>query len=56
MKIYLKKLAEMDDNITLADLVQVICTDIMNDIYKENFSAIKNTKFDKIGELKKKYF
>ena len=41
----------MDDNITLADLVHVICTDIMNDIYKEYFSVIKNTKVDNIGEL-----
>ena len=35
MKIYLKKLKEMDDNITTADLLHVICTDIMNDISKE---------------------
>ena len=41
----------MDDNITLADLVHVICTDIVNDIYKEYFSVIKNTKVDNIGEL-----
>ena len=40
MKIYLKKLKEMDDNITLADLLQAICTDIMNDKYKEYFNVI----------------
>ena len=42
----------MDDNITLADLLHVICTDIMNDNYKEYFNVIKNTKSDNIGELK----
>ena len=35
MKIYSKKLKEMDDNITTADLLHVMCTDIMNDISKE---------------------
>ena len=50
MRIHLKKLKEMDDNITLADLLHVICTDIMNDNYKEYFSVIKNTKVDNIGE------
>ena len=50
MKIYLNKLKEMDDNITLADVLHVICTDIMNDNYKEYFSVIKNTKVDNIGE------
>ena len=43
MKMYLKKLKEMDDNITTADLLHVICTDIMNDISKEYFNVIKNT-------------
>ena len=56
MKIYLKTLKEMDNNITLADLVHVICTDIINDFYREYFNVIKNTKVDNIGELKKKYF
>ena len=41
----------MDDNITLTDLLHVICTDIMNDNYKEHFNVITN-----IGELKKEYF
>ena len=40
MKIHLKKLKEMDDNITLADLLHAICTDIMNDKYKEYFNVI----------------
>ena len=38
MKIYLKKLKEMDDNITLADLLHVICADITNDNYQEYFN------------------
>ena len=41
MKIYVKKLKEMDDNITLADLLHVICTDIMNDNYKNYLNMIK---------------
>lgn len=56
MKIYLKNLKEMDDNITLVDLLHVICTDITNDNYKEYFNVIKNTEVDSIGDLKKEYF
>ena len=56
IKIYLKKLKEIDENITLVDLLHVICTEIMNDNYKEYFNVIKNTKVDNIGELKKDYF
>ena len=41
MKIYVKKLKEMDDNITLADLLHAVCTDIMNDKYKNYFNKIK---------------
>ena len=41
MKIYVKKLKEMDDNITLADLLHAICTDIMNDSYKKYLNVIK---------------
>ena len=41
MKIYVKKLKEMDDNITLADLLHAICTDIMNGNYKKYFNVIK---------------
>ena len=41
MKIYVKKLKEMDDNITLADLLHSICTDIMNDSYKKYLNVIK---------------
>ena len=42
MKIYVKKLKEtMDNNITLADLLHVICTDIMNDNYKKYFNVSK---------------
>ena len=49
MKIYVKTLKEtMDNNITLADLLHVICTDIMNDDYKKYFNVSKNT-----GELEK---
>ena len=49
MKIYVKTLKEtMDNNITLADLLHVICTDIMNDNYKKYFNVSKNT-----GELEK---
>lgn len=55
MIIYLKKLKEMDD-ITLADLLHVICTDIMNENYKEYFNVIKNAKVNNISELKKEYF
>ena len=34
MKIYVKKLKEtMDNNITLADLLHAICTDIVNENY-----------------------
>ena len=46
----------MDDNITLADLLHVICTDIMNENYKEYFNVIKNAKVNNISELKKEYF
>lgn len=46
----------MDDNITLANLLHVNCTDIMNDNYKAYFNVIKNTKVDNIGDLKKEYF
>ena len=56
MKIYFKKLKEMDENITFVDLVHVICTDIMNYNYKEYFKVIKNTKVDNISELKKDTF
>ena len=31
MKIYLKKVKEMDEDITLDDLLQVICADTTND-------------------------
>ena len=49
MKIYVKKLKEtMVNNITLADLLHAICTDIMNDNYKKYFNVSKNT-----DELKK---
>ena len=49
MKIYVKKLKEtMVNNITLADLLHAICTDIMNDNYKKYFNVSKNT-----GELEK---
>ena len=41
IKIYEKKLGEMDDNITLADLLHAICPDIMNDNYKKYFNVIK---------------
>ena len=44
MKIYVKKLKEireMDDNITLADLLHAICTDIMNDSYKKYLNVIQ---------------
>ena len=41
MKIYVKKLKEMDHNITLADLLHAICTDIMNDSYKNYLNVIK---------------
>ena len=44
MKIYVKKLKEtMVNNITLADLLYAICTDIMNDNYKKYFNVSKNT-------------
>ena len=57
MKIYVKKLKEMDDdNITLADLLHVICTDVVNDNYKEYFNVIKNIKVDDIGESKKELY
>ena len=41
MKIYPKKLKEMDDNVTLADLLHAICTDIMNYSYKKYLNVIK---------------
>ena len=45
----MKELKEtMDNNITLADLLHVICTDIMNDNCKKHFNVSKNT-----GELEK---
>ena len=54
MKIYAKKLKEtMDKNITMADLLHAICTDIMNDNYKKYFNVSKNTKVDNISELEK---
>ena len=44
MKIYVKKLKEtMVNNITLADLLHAICSDIMNDNYKKYFNVSKNT-------------
>ena len=43
----------MDNNITLADLLHEICTDIMNDNYKKYFNVSKNTKVDNINELEK---
>ena len=56
INIYLKKLKEIDEHITLVDLLHVICTDIMNDNYKEYLNVIKNTKVDNIGKLEKEYF
>ena len=41
MKIYVKKLKEVDHNITLADLLHAICTDIMNDSYKKYLNVIQ---------------
>ena len=41
MKIYVKKLKEMYHNITLAYLLHAICTDIMNDSYKNYLNVIK---------------
>ena len=55
MKIYVKKSKEtMDNNITLADLLRAICTDIMNDNYKKYFNVTK-CKISNIDELKKEY-
>ena len=54
MKIYVKKLTEtMDNNITLADLLHAVCTDIINENYKKYFNVSKNTKVDNISELGK---
>ena len=53
MKIYLKKVKEMDENITLVDHLHVICTDIMNDTYKQYFNVINYTTVDNISVLKK---
>ena len=54
MKIYVKKLTEtMDNNITLADLLHAVCTDIINENYKKYFNVNKNTKVDNISELGK---
>ena len=46
----------MDSNIALADLLHIICTDIMNKNYKEYFNVIKNIMVDNIGDLEKEYF
>ena len=46
----------MDNNIALADLLHIICTDIMNNNYKEYFNVIKNIMADNIGDLEKEYF
>ena len=46
----------MDENITLADPLHVICTDIMNDNCKEYFNVMKTTKVDNISNLKKECF
>ena len=43
MKIYMKKLKEtMDNNITLADLLHAICTDINNNNYKKYFNVLSS--------------
>ena len=55
IKIYLKKLKEIEENMTLIDLLHVICTDIINDNYKGSLNVIKNKKVDNIGDLKKEY-
>ena len=46
MKIYMKKLKEMDNNITLDNLLHVICTDIMNVNYKEYLICYNGQKYD----------
>ena len=46
----------MDNNIALADLLHIICADIMNNNYKEYFNVIKNIMVDNIGDLEKEYF
>ena len=56
IKMHFKKLKEIDENITLVDLLHIICTDIMNDNYKEYFNVIKSTKVDNKSELKKECF
>ena len=43
----------MDNNITLADLLHAVCTDIINENYKKYFNVSKNTKVDNISELGK---
>ena len=43
----------MDENITLLDLLHVICTDIMNE---EDYNVMKTTKVDNISNLKKEHF
>ena len=37
------------------DLLHVICTDIMDGNYEDDYNVIKTTKVDNIGTLKKEY-
>ena len=56
IKIYLKKLKEIDEDIALVDVLEIPCTDIMNDNYKDHFQVIENTNVNNINSLKKEYF
>lgn len=54
MKIYKKKTNQIDEDITLKELLQ-ISQDIANGIYEDDCNVLKNTKVDNIGELKSAY-
>lgn len=55
IKLYKQKMAQIDEDITLKELLQVISQDIANGIYDEECNVLKNTTVDNIGELKSTY-
>ena len=51
-----KKVKELDKDITMLQLLEVVCQDIENNAQKEEYNVLKTTKMNNIAEWKDKYF
>ena len=52
LKLYTKKIQQIDQNITLLELLKIIINDIQNDDYDSSYDVLKTTKMDNITVLK----